>query len=124
MTPRELAEKITQLCLEKKAKDVVLIDLTQLSDISDFFVLASGDSDLQTKTIATHIEKSLKDEKIRLYHKEGHQRLNWVLLDYVDVVAHIFRPDTRHHFDLERLWADAVITNVVDTPPVPTPPDA
>ena len=114
MNPRELATKIAQLGLEKKGKQVVIIDLHKVSNIADFFVIMSGHSDIQVKALADHITKKLKDEKIKIYHKEGFQSLRWVLLDYVDVIVHIFQNETREFYGLERLWGDAKLEFVMD----------
>ena len=114
MEPQELAHKIAQLGLEKKGKQIVVIDLRGLTGVTDFFVIISADSDPQIKAIADHIIKKLRDEKIRLYHKEGFQSLRWILLDYVDVVVHLFRNETREYYGLERLWGDAKMEFVVD----------
>jgi ribosome-associated protein len=74
----------------------------------------SGDSDTQIKAIADHIVRELKGQEIRVYHKEGYNSLRWVLLDYVDVVVHVFKPETREFYGLERLWGDAKIDFVMD----------
>ena len=107
-----LADKISQLALDKKGNDVFILDLRGISDITDYFVIVSGQSDNQVKTLANHIEKSLREEKISAYHKEGFSKLRWVLIDYVDVVVHIFREETRAYYALERLWADAKVIKV------------
>jgi ribosome-associated protein len=109
-----LANKIAQLALEKKGKQIIVMNLMNLTSVADFFVIISGESDIQIKALSDHIIKQLRDEKIRIYHKEGYQTLRWVLLDYVDVVVHIFRPDTREYYGLERLWGDAKLELVVD----------
>ena len=100
---KNLAYKIADLALEKKAKR-----------IADFFVLMTGDSDTQIKAIADHLIKELKVQDIKVYHKEGYTSLRWVLLDYVDVVVHVFKPETREFYGLERLWGDAKIDFVMD----------
>jgi ribosome-associated protein len=114
MDAKELAYKIADLALEKKAKQIMVIDLDGVSGISDFFVLMSGESDTQIKAISDHISKELKLMKIKAYHSEGFKSLRWVLLDYVDVVVHIFRPEAREFYGLERLWGDAKIDFVMD----------
>lgn len=114
MTAQVLADKIARMAYNKKGNDITIVDLRGISDIADFFVIVSGESDVHIKTIANHIEKELKSEKIRPWHKEGYNKLNWVLLDYVEVVAHIFKPETREYYDLERLWADAKFIKVED----------
>ncbi len=111
---KTLAYKIADLALDKKAKQIIVMDLNGMTGIADFFVLMSGDSDTQIKAIADHIVKELKGQKIRVYHKEGYNSLRWVLLDYVDVVVHVFKPETREFYGLERLWGDAKIDFVMD----------
>jgi ribosome-associated protein len=110
----DLAYKIANLGLEKKGKQIVVIDLRELGGVTDYFVIMSGDSDPQIKALSDHIIKKLREDKIRLYHKEGFQSLRWILLDYVDVVVHIFRSETREYYGLERLWGDAKMNFVVD----------
>ena len=114
MKAKELAYKIANLALDKKAKQIMVIDLDGVSSISDFFVLMSGESDTQVKAIADHITRELRSQKIRIYHSEGFRSLRWVLLDYVDVVVHIFRPEAREFYGLERLWGDAKIDFIMD----------
>jgi ribosome-associated protein len=111
---KTLAYKIADLALDKKAKQIVVIDLDGKTGIADFFVLMSGESDTQIKAIADHIVRELKGQEIRVYHKEGYESLRWVLLDYVDVVVHVFKPETRELYGLERLWGDAKIDFVMD----------
>ena len=114
MEAEALAYKIARLGLEKKGKQVTVLNLSGLTSITDFFVIISGDSDTQLKAIGEHIVDKLKEEKIRIYHREGYQSLRWVLLDYVDVIVHIFKPETREYYGLERLWGDARIDLVMD----------
>ena len=111
---KSLAYKIANLALDKKAKQIIVMDLNGMTGIADYFVLMSGDSDTQIKAIADHIIKELKGLDIRVYHREGYDSLRWVLLDYVDVVVHVFKPDTREFYGLERLWGDAKIDFVMD----------
>ena len=114
MDSKLFAEKIADLVFNKKGYDVRIIDLRNLATFSDFFVICSADSDTQVKAIADEIDKNLKDEGIRAWHKEGYKGLNWVLLDYVDVVVHIFKKDVRIYYNLERLWGDAPSIDVED----------
>jgi len=88
------------------------MDLRGLTTITDFFVICSGDSDTQVKAIADAIEEGLKKENICYWHKEGYENLRWVLLDYVDVVVHVFQRDVREYYSLETLWGDAKIKEV------------
>lgn len=115
MTAEILADKIANLALEKKGHQIAILNVTGLSSVTDFFVIVSADSDTQLKAIADNIERKLrKDEQIHLYHKEGMNSPSWVLLDYIDVVVHLFRKETREHYGLERLWADAELKLVLE----------
>lgn len=114
MIVEELVKKISNSIFEKKGSNVKLINLIGVSTIADYFILCSGDSDSQVKAISDNIEKSLRDEGIKIWHKEGYSNLNWVLLDYVDVVVHIFKPETREFYNLEKLWGDAEISELTD----------
>ena len=93
--------------LDKKAEDVVLVDLREQSSYTDFLVLCSGASDRQLTAIADSVEKALKDAGHKLGGSEGHAGGRWVLLDAGDLVVHVFHVDERAHYDLEGLWADA-----------------
>ena len=114
MTSKALATNIASLALEKKGKQIMLLDITGIASFTDLFVIISGDSDIHLKAIADHIEKELKKKKIKIYHKEGYQSLQWILLDYVDVIVHIFNKRTREHYGIERLWGDAKIKMIED----------
>lgn len=116
MTSRTLAKKIAEFALTKKAFDVVMMDLRKLSAPADFFVVCSADSDTQVKAIGDAIRGGTEDIGANLWHSEGFQALSWVLLDYVDVVVHIFQRESRAFYSIERLWGDAAIINVQDTP--------
>ena len=83
------------------------MDLSKISGIADSFIICSADSDIQVKAIADEVDKKLKEEGIRCYYKEGFKSLNWVLLDYFDVVVHIFKHESRSYYNLEKLWGDA-----------------
>lgn len=99
--------RATELALERKAQDVVALDLRGISSAADFFVIASGTSDVQVKAIAEHITEELRKEGSRPDHVEGLTGGRWVLLDYVDFVVHVFHPQTRGFYQLETLWGDA-----------------
>ena len=109
-----LANRISQLIFNKKGYDVKILNLKELTSITDYFVICTGDSDTQIKAIADEIDKKLRDENIKVWHIEGYESLNWVLLDYVDVVVHIFKKETREFYNLEKLWGDAPIIEVID----------
>jgi ribosome-associated protein len=110
----QLANKITDLIFNKKGYDVKILDLRKLTTITDYFVVCSGDSDTQVKAIADEVGKEMRDEGIRPWHTEGYQALNWILIDFVDVVVHIFKKETREFYNLEKLWGDAPMIAVTD----------
>ena len=110
----ELVARAADLMLDKKAKDVTILDVRNLTNITDFVVICTGETDIQVKAVADHLHKVLSKEGERPYHIEGYEQLSWVLLDYVDVVAHVFLPETRSHYDFERLWADAKVSEVTE----------
>ena len=114
MSAQKLAKAIIKYAQEKKGKQIVLLDISGLSSFSDYFVVISGDSNIQIKAIADHIVNELHKEDIFPKNKEGLDYLNWVLLDYVDVVVHIFNNETREFYGLERLWADSKMEFISD----------
>ena len=114
MNSEQLSRFIAELTLDKKAEDVIIMDLKKLTNITDYFVICSGDSDIQVKAISDHITEKLEQENIKIWHVEGYQSMNWILMDLVDVVVHIFRPEVREFYALEKLWGDAGITKVED----------
>ncbi len=114
MASHDLAKRIIERAQEKKGHQIVLMDIAKLSSFADYFVIVSGDSQVQIKAIADHIETELRKEDVRLYNKEGYDYLHWVVLDYIDVVVHIFNKETRAFYGIERLWADAKIEFITD----------
>ncbi|HEY9515902.1 MAG TPA: ribosome silencing factor, partial [Gemmatimonadaceae bacterium] len=104
--------RAAELCLDLKATDVTVLDLTQISDATDHFVIASGSSDTHVRAIAEHIVEELRKEGVRVHHVEGLQQGRWVLLDYVDFVVHVFHPVLREFYQLERLWSDAEVLDI------------
>ncbi|NPV42870.1 MAG: ribosome silencing factor [Firmicutes bacterium] len=104
---KEIAEIAVKALEHKKAKDIVLLGIYKVSTIADFFVIASGASFVQVKALADEVDKKMFEAGINLHHKEGYSDARWVLLDYGDVVVHIFHDRERAFYDLERLWRDA-----------------
>ena len=102
-----LAQRAAQIALDNKAQDLVILDLRGVSDMTDFFVIASGTSDTAVRSIGQHVMEEMKKEGSPAYHVEGLEKGRWVLLDFVDFVVHIFHPTLRNFYQLERLWADA-----------------
>ncbi len=111
-----LAKRIAELTLSKKAQDVVIMDLRGLTSIADFFVVCSADSELQVRAIADAVEEGMDKKGSVPWHRESGSP-NWVLLDYVDVVLHVFHKNTRPFYNLEKLWGDAVFEHVGDEKP-------
>lgn len=107
MNTKLFAEKIANLVFNKKGYDVKILDLKSFATFADYFVICSADSDTQVKAIADEIDDKLRDEGIKCWHKEGYTALQWVLLDYIDVVVHVFRKEAREFYNLEKLWGDA-----------------
>lgn len=93
--------------LESKAKDILIIDLRDLSSVTDYFVICTGDSDIQVQSIARHIKEKLSEAGLRLLRMEGYLHAQWVLLDFGDIVIHVFHHEARTFYSLERLWGDA-----------------
>jgi ribosome-associated protein len=105
--------------LSKKATDIVIIDLRKVSTAADYFVICTADSDVQVRAIADAIEDDTRVGGEAPWHAEGKRASIWIVLDYVDVVAHVFHKEARAYYNLERLWSDAKMTHVKDgAPPV------
>jgi ribosome-associated protein len=109
LTPKNIARAVGRLALDKNGLDIKILDLRKFSDVADYFVICSGSVDIHVKAIADNIVDKLKEKGVKVWHKEGYQALNWVLLDYISVVVHIFRPETRGRYALEKLWGDAPV---------------
>ena len=107
--PAPAAMRAASLCQDMKANDVVLLNLTGVTDMTDYFVIASGTSDTHVRAIGEHLIAELKKEGVRVHHVEGVQQGRWVLLDFVDFVVHIFHPTLRSFYQIERLWSDAEV---------------
>ncbi|MGO9480680.1 MAG: ribosome silencing factor [Candidatus Kryptoniota bacterium] len=114
---KTLQHRIAELALTKKAKDVAILDLRKLTSMTDYFVVCTGDSETQVKAIADAILAGMEEHGERAWHAEGLQNLQWVLLDFVDVVVHVFHKDARTFYGLEKLWGDARIQKVADRKP-------
>lgn len=115
--PKAIAKKIRPMdekvlavvrsCMEKKAKDIVVLDMRNLTDIADYFIICSGSNTRQTVAIADNIQYRLNEIKVKPDHIEGLPGGSWVLLDYRDMIIHVFLSQTRDFYKLEELWADA-----------------
>ena len=114
LSPLELAKSAGRLALTKKGFDVRVLNLTGLSSVCDYFVIVSGEADIHVKAIAEAIDKGLGEMGEKAYHVEGMDEGNWVLMDYVDVVVHVFKEPTRQFYALEKLWGDAAVEELAD----------
>ena len=114
--PGELA-RAAELAMERKAIEVCVLDLRGISSATDYFLIASGNSDTQVRSIADHILEELRAEGVRPGHVEGVEGGHWVLIDYIDFVVHVFHPQARSFYQLEGLWGDAPRQDLVDAPP-------
>ena len=108
--------KAVRAALDKKAMDVVVLDLRHTPAFTDYFLVCSGQNQRQVHAIADAIEESLKAAKVRPSHVEGYSRADWVLMDYFSFIVHIFTPQNRAFYSLERLWGDAEKIEISDEP--------
>ena len=109
--PCEL-ELLTAALMERNARDAVVLDLRGLSDAADFFVIASGDSDTHVRAIAENVTRCMKEAGLAASGVEGARLARWILIDYINVVAHVFLPPVREFYKLETLWGDAPSTTL------------
>jgi len=104
----ELAQRAASILIDRKANDVVLLSLAGVSDMTDYFLIASGTSDTHVRALGNSVLEDMKKQSGDMaHHVEGLQQGRWVLLDYVDFVVHVFHPTLRSYYQIERLWADA-----------------
>ena len=103
---KTLAIEIAKILDKKKAQEVRVLKVQDLTVLTDYFVIASGGSTTQVAALADEVEYQLSQQGVEPYHTEGFDSKNWVLLDYSSVIVHVFVPNTRTYYDLEHLWAD------------------
>jgi len=103
----DLARRIVELAEDKKAADIVLLDLTGLTTVADYFVIASGGSERQLDAIAEGVISGMRDEKVHAFGREGTAASHWVLVDFGSVIVHVFTPPERDYYQLERHWSEA-----------------
>ena len=106
-TPHDLALEAARLTLTKRAEDVVILDLRRLEGVCDYFVLATGHSEIQVRAIAEAVDLGLRERGLKPWHSEGFEARRWILLDYVDFVVHVFHARAREYYLLDKLWGDA-----------------
>ncbi len=102
-------ERIIELIMENKGEDIVLLDLRGITSVTDFFILSTGNSSVHVKAIAQGVLEKMKHKfSLHPWHYEGFEAQKWILLDYIDIVVHMFDKDSRSFYDIENLWKDAV----------------
>lgn len=109
LAPLDLARRIVELAEDKKAADIVLLDLGELTTLADAFVICSGGSERQISAIADGIVEGLKDERVKPIGREGTSESHWVLIDYGSVIVHVFTPPERDYYQLEKHWSGAKV---------------
>ncbi len=114
MTPRETAKVFAKALDGKMAQDIKILEVTDLTILADYFIIATASSSTHLKTLADFCEMEMKSRGELAGHIEGHASGSWVLLDYGSVIAHLFLKETREFYSLERLWADAKQWNEAD----------
>jgi ribosome-associated protein len=114
MQPLDKARLCLKIIKERKAIDPVMFEVGQLTSISDYFLIASGSSSRQVQAVTRHLQRRMREEGFRVYGVEGEREGHWVLMDYGDVVVHLFYQPHRELFDLEGLWIEAPRVNLED----------
>jgi ribosome-associated protein len=107
---KELVVRAATLAEEKKAIDIKILDLREMTSITDYFIICTGEVNDHVKAIVKSVEKGLiKEYAHKAFHIEGYNTQNWVIIDYFDFIVHVFNPETREYYNLEKLWADAPV---------------
>jgi len=109
---KTLAKKIAKIIFEKKGKDINILNIGKVSNIANFFVLCTGESETHNRAIVEKIQEEAKKNDIYVHHIEGYEYGKWILIDFIDVIVHIFVQKTREYYALEHLWGDVEIESV------------
>ena len=112
MTSKELAKIAYNALDDKKGVNITIIDISEISIIADYFIIAGGTNENQVKALAGNVEDEFAKAGLSPKHEEGYTNANWILIDYEDVIVHVFNEDDRLFYDLERIWRDGKIVNV------------
>lgn len=112
MESKEMAVCLAKALDSKKGMDILVLETNGVTSLADYFVLCTGNSAPQLKALADAAEKAMKDHDIPPHHVEGHRGGTWILQDYSDVVLHLFSPEAREFYDLDRLWQDAKVVDL------------
>ncbi|MEX0608545.1 MAG: ribosome silencing factor [Balneolaceae bacterium] len=117
LNSKEIVDTITEALLSKKGKDITIMDVSELTTLTDFFVVCHGTSDVQVKALADAVEDDVR-EKLgeKAWKKEGLNGRAWVILDFVNIVVHVMSKEKRDYYGIERMWNDAKITHIEDQP--------
>ena len=108
----EIVSRAAEAVLDKQGIEPVILDMRGLVGYTDYFIIATGESVLQVRAIADEIMRSLKEAGFKNFHVEGYESAGWVLLDYGDIIVHLFLSELRGFYDIEKLWADAPSTGI------------
>ncbi len=119
MTSFETARCAAKALCERKGMKVKLIKISDISSIADYFVIAAGSSNTHVKSLADNVEFRLDQEGVGVSHIEGYRSDSWILLDYIDVIVHVFSEEAREYYDLERLWEDGEAQDISDIEEMP-----
>ncbi len=109
MEHNELVGIIAEACDDKRAEDIIAMDMNQVSLVADYFLICHGNTERQVQAIARGIQDAMNEKDIPVKRMEGFEQARWVLVDIGDIVCHIFHKDERHYYNLERLWGDAAL---------------
>lgn len=119
MTSLETARTAAKALCERKGEDIMVIKIRDISSIADYFVIATGSSNTHVKSLADNVEFRLDNEGVSVSHIEGYRSDSWILLDYVDVIVHVFSEEARDYYSLERLWQDGEQVDISDIEQMP-----
>ena len=111
---RTIKDKIVEILEDKKAKDISIINIEEITSLADYFVICTGTSTTHIKTLADELDERMDKQGFKPLRKEGYNSARWILIDYGDVVVHIFHEEDRSFYKLERLWSDGVLTKIDD----------
>lgn len=114
MTTLQQAKETAKILSDKKGLDIKVIEISDVSVIADYMVIATGNSSTHVKALADEIEEQLDDMGISVSHVEGYRSNSWILLDYIDIIVHVFSNEAREYYDLERLWEDGTDIDISD----------
>ncbi len=103
------ARKVARFAYDKKAVDLLIMDLRKVTDVTSFFIVCTGESGPQVRAIADNVLEKAKKAALEVYNVEGYESQRWILIDMIDIVVHVFLPDVRRYYQLERLWGDAPV---------------